>query len=83
MAKAKTFTRTITRKVKEQVPNYVELNLTPEEAEYLHTILGGHIIGEGPLRNLSRGIYEALNQHVDGYDFILGGAFLNVSKGYK
>ena len=39
MAKAKTFTRKITRKVIDEVPGYVELNLTPEEAEVLMFIL--------------------------------------------
>lgn len=39
MAKAKVFTRKITRKVVEHVPGYVELNLTPQEVNVLMFIL--------------------------------------------
>lgn len=56
MAKASTFTRTIRRVVKEQVPGHVELNLTPEEASVLLFVLnsvGGDPRGpRGKMQNI-------------------------------
>lgn len=65
MAKATTFTRKITHKVVQEVvtehPNYVELNLKPEEAAALFSVLsnvGGH--PDTTPRGLTDSIYEAL-----------------------
>ena len=56
MAKASTFTRTIRKVVKEQVPGHVELNLTPEEASVLLFVLnrvGGEPTGpRGKMHNI-------------------------------
>jgi hypothetical protein len=62
MAKAKTFTRKITRKVIDEVPGYVELNLTPEEAEALMFILDRVV-----------GAPEGVCGHVDNIRKALGG----------
>lgn len=48
MAKAKTFVRNVRRTISVEVPGYVELNLTPEEASALHRVLrrvGGSLSG--------------------------------------
>lgn len=63
MAKAKTFTRKITRKVVDEVPGYVELNLTPQEANVLMFILDR--VGDAPAG--ARG-------HADNIRKALGGA---------
>ncbi len=63
MAKAKVFTRKITRKVVDEVPGYVELNLTPEESEVLMFILnrvGGSPAGaRGHVDNIRMALGEA------------------------
>lgn len=73
MAKASTFTRTIRRVVKEQVPGHVELNLTPEEASVLLGVLnrvGGPPAGKrGVVDQIRLALLECTpGEHLETYN---------------
>lgn len=51
-------------KVVEVEPVKVVLTLTFEEAQFLRTLLGSHVLQQGPARRVSDGIFHALHPHV-------------------
>lgn len=71
MAKASQFTRKITKTIVEEVPGYIELNLTPEEALFLVGVMGRI----GGIQSTS------LRKYADGVRRALCGAGVDVNKG--
>jgi len=49
----------------ETIVTGVTLELSVDEAQYLHDLLGGRIVGDGLRRTLSSAIYYALDVVVD------------------